>query len=244
MPPPKFSVRLIEAKKITPLVRELTFEKQDGPLLFVPGQWLNLYLPTGEPSGEITRAYSIASAPNGTARFTLAVTLVNDGPGSTVLHQIEPGAELMASGPQGFFTRDADAGHPALMIATGTGLTPLRSMLYAAIDAGATEPLWVLIGVRFEEDQLYRDELLAIGEKHQNVQVHYTLSKPNESWSGKRGYVQDHLEKLWTDLSSQPHQPSPHAYICGLERMVKAVRDKLRKELNVPRERVHSERFD
>jgi ferredoxin-NADP reductase len=36
----------------------------------------------------------------------------------------------------------------------------------------------------------------------------------------------------------------PHVYICGLEKMVSAVRQLARKELFLPRERVHSERYD
>jgi ferredoxin-NADP reductase len=53
--------------------------------------------------------------------------------------------------------------------------------------------------------------------------------------------VQTHVEGLWRELEKHGE---PHAYICGLERMVGAVRDLLRKQMNVPRQQVHSERYD
>jgi CDP-4-dehydro-6-deoxyglucose reductase, E3 len=78
-------------------------------------------------------------------------------------------------------------------------------------------------------------------EKQPNLHVEYTLSRGGEAWSGRTGYVQTHVKELWDLLAvSGP----PHAYICGLERMVSAVRSLLREELQVPRQQVHSERYD
>ena len=62
-------------------------------------------------------------------------------------------------------------------------------------------------------------------------------------WPGLRGYVQTHVEHTWRELEGAGVAP-PHAYICGLERMVGAVRDLLRKQMSVPRQQVHSERYD
>lgn len=236
--PESFQARLVEAKPLAPGVRELTFERVDRPLAFAPGQWVNVALPAS-PAGPLVRAYSIASAPNGTGRFELAVTRVTNGPGSQALHELAVGAEVTASGPQGFFTRDADDGRPSLFVGTGTGVTPLRSMIHAALAAGATERLVLLVGMRHEADVLYEAELAALRAAHPNLEVHVTLSQPRAEWSGRRGYVQTHVPELLTSLG-----PEAHVYVCGLERMVKAVRDLTRKELGLPRERVHSERYD
>src|SRR5262245_5282450 len=95
-----FDARLAHARKIRPSVRHFEFERVDGKAFeFLPGQWLNLMLPL--PSGEIKRAYSIASPPNGTASFELAITHVEGGPGSEHLHRLAEGATLRAIGPQG-----------------------------------------------------------------------------------------------------------------------------------------------
>ena len=238
--PPTFPIRLLSARPLSPSVRELVFEREDGPLAFEAGQWLSLALPIDPPpAAPLRRSYSIASAPDGSGRFELAVTRVIDGPGSTLLHALEPGARLQAAGPQGFFTREP--GQPALFVATGTGVTPLRSMIHQALRAGATEPMTLLLGVRHEADLLYLDEMRALQSAHPNFTFHATLSRPDDGWAGLRGYVQEHVPGLWANLGAQGQ---PHLFVCGLERMVKVVRDLLRKQLGVPRDRVHSERFD
>ncbi len=238
-PPPSFPVRLVAARALAPAVRELTFEREDGPLAFEPGQWLNLHVPLAD--GAIKRAYSIASPPDGTARFSLAVTRVERGAASRALHELPVGARLVADGPAGFFTRPADAGHPSLFVGTGTGLTPLRSMLLAAVARGATEPLWVLLGVRHEEDALYGEELRAEEARRPNVRLFVTLSRARRQ-APRTGYVQAHVASLLGELGASG--ATPHLYVCGLERMVKAVRDVARKELGLERQRVHSERYD
>src|SRR5690349_6861046 len=138
-----FEARLLSSRTIAPAVRELVLERAGGELFrFDPGQWVNLVLPL--PDGEIKRAYSIASAPDpeGSPRFELAITRVEGGPGSQYLHDLAEGASLRAIGPQGPFTRAANEAHPSLFIATGTGVTPFRSMIRAAMAAGCEAPIW------------------------------------------------------------------------------------------------------
>ncbi len=242
--PPSFDARVASARALTPGVRELTFERLDGaPMTFEPGQWVNVLLPIDAPEAEIKRSYSIASAPDGSPRFDVAVTRVKGGPGSTFLHEVEPGVVLRFIGPQGFFTRPATGGPASLMIATGTGVTPMRSMLGAALAAASSAPISILLGVRHEQDLLYADELRRAAEAHPFVRFEPTLSQPGPGWQGRKGYVQTHVRELWDELAALGAGP-PHAYICGLERMVGSVRELLRKDLGLPRQQVHSERYD
>jgi ferredoxin-NADP reductase len=231
---------------LSPNVRELWFERVDGARFdFLAGQWVSLVLEL--PDGEGRRAYSIASRPDGSPGLAIAVTKVEGGPGSTLLHELEDGAVLRTIGPQGFFTRPPGTRHPSLFVGTGTGVTPLRSMILDAIATGDDSPLTLLFGVRHPEDRLYHDELDALTRSHPNFRVVYTLSQPGLSEPGtapsRSGYVQKHVEELWRDLENTG-RGAPHAYVCGLERMVGAVRDLLRKQLGVDRKRVHSERYD
>jgi ferredoxin-NADP reductase len=243
-PSQPFEARLIKTHRLTPSVRELVFERTDGaPFQFDPGQWVNLILPL--PEGEIKRAYSIASAPvAGSPRFALAVTQVEGGPGSQYLHRMSEGETLRAIGPQGLFTRGKDAPHPTLFIATGTGVTPFRSMMQAALTAGDTAPLWLLFGARHEEDILYGDELKRWAAEHSHVRYEVTLSRATPDWTGRSGYVQHHASELVRDLRALAGGADPHAYICGLDRMVSSVKDLLRNELALPRKHVHVERYD
>jgi ferredoxin-NADP reductase len=238
-----FNARLIASRYLSPNVRELVLEREGGaPVDFLPGQWVNLLLPG--PEGEIKRAYSIASAPAGSPRFEIAVTRVIGGPGSEHLHALTEGSVVRAVGPQGFFTRPPSDLAPSLFVATGTGVTPLRSMMQAAVRAGSGAPMWLLFGARREEDILYRDELEGYARTSPNVRYAITLSQPSPSWAGLRGYVQLHVPELLRDLRASAAPEEPHVYVCGLERMVSAVRELLRKELGVDRKHVHQERYD
>lgn len=238
--PPTFDARLVRTRKLTPAVRELVFERTDGMAFdFTAGQWVSLVLP--HEQGELRRAYSIASSPNGTPAFEIAVTHVEGGPGSSYLHAMEPGQSLRIVGPQGFFTH-ARTG-PSLFIGTGTGVTPLRSMLKDAIARGDTTPAWLILGTRTREDILYQEEFEELERLHPHVRVYFTLSRPDAEWKGLTGYVQTHVRERWDELARSGHG-MPHAYICGLQRMVGAVRDLLRKEMGLPRQHVHSERYD
>lgn len=244
--PPVFDARLVDSRVLSPNVRELAFERLDAhPMAFAPGQWLNMMIPLPHRQDEpvLKRSYSIASAPDGSPRFEIAVTRVQGGPASMWLHEVAHGVVLPFVGPQGFFTRAADEGAPALMIATGTGVTPIRSMVRAAITAGSRAPMWVLLGVRHEEDMLYAAELSAIAREHPHVRFEASLSQPRGDWRGRRGYVQTHVPELWRELATLGAAP-PHAWICGLERMVGSVREILRKDMGIARQQVHSERYD
>jgi len=256
-PPPTFEARLVGARALSPSVRELAFERTDArPMAFEPGQWVNTLLPTAVCGGnaevdeaaagvasEVKRSYSIASAPDGSSRFEIAITRVQGGPVSTWLHEVAPGAVLRFSGPQGFFTRPVASPPPSLMVATGTGVTPMRSMIRAATARGSRSPTWLLLGVRHQEDMLYADEFGALARAHPSFRFEATLSQPRGTWAGRRGYVQAHIRELWQELAAVS-DAEPHAYVCGLQRMVGSVRDLLRKEMGLPREQVHSERYD
>jgi|CZKU01.1.fsa_nt_gi CDP-4-dehydro-6-deoxyglucose reductase len=243
--PPTFEARLARARALTPNVRELVFERVDGePMAFEPGQWVSALF------DGVKRSYSIASGPNGSPQFDVAVTRVPNGPASTRLHAIEPGEVVRFTGPQGFFTRTGPQSlAPALFIATGTGVTPMRSMLQATAARPAKVPIWLVLGVRREEDLLYADEFRALARQDPAVRFEPTLSQPRDGWTGRRGYVQSHVRALWAELAAAAGGEAgaslaPHAYVCGLERMVGSVRDLLRKEMGLPRQQVHSERYD
>ncbi|MDP9150597.1 MAG: FAD-dependent oxidoreductase, partial [Myxococcota bacterium] len=226
--PPPFDARVLSTKPLSPTVKEIAFERVDGrPMAFEAGQWVNLLLPVAETRpqrptvGESTlkRSYSVASSPDGSPRFAIAVTLVHGGPASTWLHNVEPGTVVPVLGPQGFFVRPPASSPPSLLIATGTGVAPMRSMIGAAIAAGSQTPMRLLLGARHEEDVLYGEEFAAVARAHPFVHFEATLSQPRGPWSGRRGYVQTHLRELWGALAGSSDVPA-HVYICGLQRMV------------------------
>jgi NAD(P)H-flavin reductase len=210
---------------------------EPASLAFEAGQWVHLHVPTAEGGNE-KRAYSIASGPR-TWPLELAITHVVDGKVSPVLCALSEGDELTCDGPYGFFTRTGALRRaPALFVATGTGLSPLRSMLSELVDEPEHPPVTLLFGVRSQADVLWRDELEAWATRDPRFRLELTLSRPDAGYAGRTGYVQSHVAELARALGE------PHVFVCGLSPMVGAVRALCKTELGYDRKRIHSERYD
>lgn len=223
---------LLRARDLTPEVRELTL-LPDAAVPHAPGQWVSLKIPRGDEL--LARSYSVASAAREDGAFDLAVTRVEGGPGSTFLHAMAPGEGVQVGPPMGFFTLPESLDHPLLFVATGTGVAPMRAMLqHLARDGGA--PVTLLLGVRTARDLLYDDEFRGLAASAPWFRYAPTLSRADGSWPGRKGYVQEHLAELAL--------PGCHAYVCGLNAMLKDVRAVLKGDLGFTRERIHTERYD
>lgn len=227
---------IVAARMITPEVRELTVDPGPG-FRFDPGQWVSLRIPQG---GELVgRAYSVASAPSEAGTFQIAVTRVQGGPGSNYLHTVDPPVCVRMTEAEGFFTLQPPE-RPILMIGTGTGVSPYRSMLLAREAQGLELPPTILLfGMRKESDLLYRQDFERLASKWKWFRYVPTLSRAEETWTGRRGYVQAHVPELVRELGGDCD-----AYICGLNKMIQQVRSVLKTDLGFPRQRIHTERYD
>ena len=105
------------------------------------------------------RSYSVASAPDGSARIDLTIERLDDGEVSTFLHDVVmAGDTLEVRGPiGGWFVWDGDT--PALLVGGGSGVVPLMAMLRLARRAGREDLLRVVVSARRPEDLYYREEL-------------------------------------------------------------------------------------
>jgi ferredoxin-NADP reductase len=230
---------LVAARMISSNVRELTFDV--GPnFTFVPGQWVNLYFPAfrNAQGNPLKRAYSIASAPRRDGTLDLAVTRVADGPASTGLHAAECGQSYTFSGPHGVFTL-APIVRPIVMVATGTGIAPFRSMLQA-FGRHIPQAMALLFGNRNESDILYRSEFELLQHLMPQFAFHPVLSRGDSTWLGKRGHVQTHLRQMFQAMGGIDCD----VYVCGLAKMVQDVRLILRADMGMRQQQIHLERYD
>ena len=205
---------------------------------FLAGQWLSFK--ANKPDGEeITRAYSIASAPGDSNQFALCLNRVQDGFMSNFLCDMKEGGELSCQGPFGNFILRPPM-RDTVFIATGTGIAPFRSMLHWLLcdeSRHQGKQVWLVFGNRTERDIYYHDEFLRLAEERANLHYLPTLSGGGPDWQGLRGYVQEHVPAITRGRSDM------HAYICGLDKMVKANRDLL-KSLGWDRKLILYEKYD
>ncbi len=234
-----YEARLLSSVALSDFTKHLEFEIGGLPRFgFVAGQWLSFkhVRPDGE---EITRAYSVASAPGDTNRFSLCLNRVQDGFMSNYLCDMTEGDAITCQGPFGDFILRPPL-RDTIFIATGTGIAPFRSMLrWLLADESRHEgkQLSLVFGSRTEADIYFHAEFLQLAQEHSSFHYLPTLSRGGAEWQGLRGYVQDHVAHIVRDRSDM------HAYICGLDRMVKANRELL-KSLGWDRKSIVYEKYD
>ncbi len=234
-----FTARLVHSVSLSNQTKHLEFEMKGAPHFgFVPGQWLSFK--TTKPDGEeITRAYSIASPPYGDNRLVLCLNRVQDGFMSNFLCSMKEGDELPCQGPFGDFILRPPL-RDTIFIATGTGVAPFRSMLHwllAEESRHQGKQLWLIFGSRCETDIYYHDEFQRLAAEHANFHFLPTLSRGAPEWTGLRGYVQEHVPNIVQGRLDM------HAYICGLDKMIKANRELLN-SLSWDRKAILYEKYD
>lgn len=211
------------------------------------GQHVDVRL-TAEDGYSTQRSYSLASPgtlglPAGAAtdgdpeRIALTVQVVEDGEVSPYLTQdLVVGDQVELRGPIGnWFVWHATDPHPVQLVAGGSGLVPLMSMLRTRRRVGSHAPFRLVVSVRTPLDAIYADELATFDD----VEVtHVWTRRGPPGWSGRVGRVD-------ADLLAQvcvPPDERPHVYVCGPTPFVETVADLL-VDLGHDPERIRTERF-
>ena len=209
---------------------------------FEAGQFVSVREPHGGKL--ITRAYSVASPPRDDNTFDLCLNRVDEGFMSNYLCDLMVGESAHFHGPHGLFVIKPEV-RAMLMICTGTGVAPFRSMVLYLFGRGADRQqhhngrqIRLFYGTRYPEDVYYQEEFEQIAAEHPNFHYLPTLSRAPESWKGERGYVQEHIRKMVGARKDM------HAYICGLKDMVTSVRGLLLNECGWEKKKVIYERYD
>lgn len=203
-----------------------------------------------------TRAYSIASAPRAN-QFDLCLNRVEGGFFSNYLCDMEIGQTVQFHGPHGLFVLRSPF-TDGILIATGTGIAPMRAFVQKLFPHGAPDccegrEVWLVYGTRYETELYYHDYFEDVAREHPNFHYLQTLSRAEDGWKGNRGYVQElvagiaeehaRLRKLDPAAFRNPEGFGAHAYICGLNNMVAANRERLT-GLGWDKKQVIFERYD
>jgi CDP-4-dehydro-6-deoxyglucose reductase len=185
---------------------------------FVPGQLVQLlakpYAPS-EGGDSIQRNYSVASWPDGSNKFELIITYLKGGKMSEYLfNEVKIGDEFAYKGPMGIFTLPKEINRDIFFVATGSGVSPFRSMLgHIAINKVPTKNIKLFFGTRTKEDIPYYDEMKMYEEIIPNFEFVPCLSR--EKWEGHNGYVHTAYLPELTIMDDKPL-----VYYCGWDKMI------------------------
>jgi ring-1,2-phenylacetyl-CoA epoxidase subunit PaaE len=234
-------LRVDAVDRLTDDAVAITFAVADdlaGIFAFRPGQSLTL---RREIDGrDERRTYSIAS-PAGTAP-RIGVREVPGGLFSTwLVREVRPGDEIEVLPPQGVFTPDLGAPAHHLLIAAGSGITPMVSIAASAL-ADPRSRVTLLYGNRRTGTVMFAEELADLKDAHPDrfVLAHVLSREPRDAELLSGRLDADRLRALLTRLV--PLGDVDHVWLCGPFGMVTGAREVLT-ALDVPAERVHSELF-
>lgn len=129
-----------------------------------PGQFLTVRIPS-DRTGSVARCYSLSSSPFTDSRPKVTVKRTAAGYGSNWLcDNVDAGTEIEVLPPSGVFTpHDLDT--PLLLLAAGSGITPVMSILKAALEKGSAS-IVLLYANRSENDVIFRDELRTLAAEN------------------------------------------------------------------------------
>ena len=231
---------------LAPSVGHYQFVRDDGqPLDFVPGQFIQVHFryADGTPA---KRSYSLATihdhALGPGEAVEIAVSYVPGGAATALFEGLPEGGHVEASGPFGrFCLMPGDRNARYLLIATGTGVTPYRSMLPQLQSLMAERGVEVVLlqGARTPAELLYGEEFRAFADAHPGFRYVPCLSRelpPDPHPDVRHGYVQQHLGAFAPDAARDI------AYLCGNPDMVDACFEAL-KGFGLPVPQIRREKY-
>lgn len=223
------SRRVIQTAKVigiqthTDLIKEFVFEMQNPVnLKFRAGQFLMIHIPSPIPGAkDILRAYSLASGEEPSSSFRLLVKYVDNGVASKYFWDIQLGHTVQLTAPFGKLFFPEAPSEKLFFLSTGSGLAPHISYIETFLAQYPSSLFHFMIGVRTQQDFFYIDYLNEKKKTFKNFDYEFVLSRPDETWNGRFGYIQKQIETLTFDVSNS------HFFICGNKDMANTTKHTL-----------------
>ena len=240
MPWKWYNSQVIDIVDIAPQTKQFTLEiNSEEAFDFIPGQFITLDLPIHDKRTKRWRSYSIVSAPDGGLRIDLCIVYLEGGLASEYFFtQVQCGTPIKFKGPSGGFVLPNDLDQELVMVCTGTGIAPFRSMLLDLQNRKSfTRPIHLIFGTRTKDGILYRKEMEALSKNESLFKYSIALSR-DATWSGYKGYVHQIYEELYKIPSA-----NRLFYLCGWSMMVDEAVAKLMVGLGYQRSQIRYELY-
>ena len=212
-------------EKITDLTHDIKHLHMRLPenetISFKAGQFVQFYTkPYGKIKEEVFRAYSIASPPSMNNYIDLMVRLVPDGIATGYVHKaLQEGDKVRMSGPYGeFYLRGGDKVKTLIMIAGGSGMAPIYSLVMDIVEHQLDYQMYFFFGAQRTRDLFYLEEFKVLQAEHPNFHFIPALSNATEedAWEGEIGNIVQVVNKYVKDADAK------EAYLCGSPGMLNA----------------------
>jgi anthranilate 1,2-dioxygenase reductase subunit len=240
--PETFDSRVTGIEQVSSTVHRLVLEPVAGetgevaPIDFLPGQYVHLGIPGSDQKRSYSFANPPANSPDGAEAMEFFIKLLDGGVMSEyVSGAAKIGDVVPVTGPFGrFYLRPPE--RPLVMVAGGTGLAPMLSMLdHLVRNGGCDQPIHLLCGANTPDELFCRDRIEAYAGQGLGLATEFAVVEPDGGWQGAAGHVTGLLRP---DLVAE----GSDVYLCGPPPMIEAGQSWLADQ-GVDQGRIHVEKF-
>lgn len=215
----EFAAVVEEMEDVTSVIKRLKLKLPEGEdISFKPGQFIQLKAPIYEGNDEeVYRAYSIASSPYDKDHIELFIGYVPNGICTTYVHKhLKVGDTVQINGPYGDFYFQEDSDREIVLVAAGTGIAPILSILRYMKEKNINRKATFYFGARTPDDLMMTDFFKELEETMFDFKYIPTLTRATEehNWQGERGRVNVVIDKY---LENGEYK---EAYLCGNKAMI------------------------
>lgn len=191
---------------------------------FRAGQFITLDLPIGEKRLQRWRSYSIANAPDGSNVLELCIVHLEGGAASAYFfNEVKVGTALRFKGPDGMFCLPEKIEKDLVLVCTGTGVVPFRSMLLDLQKQDKPHKnIHLIFGTRYSDGILYQKDFEWLVKKMPGFSYSVALSREEERpapagqlFDTCKGYV----HRVYLEKYALP-RPDVQFYLCGWTKMI------------------------
>ncbi|MGV6862629.1 MAG: 2Fe-2S iron-sulfur cluster-binding protein [Putridiphycobacter sp.] len=188
---------------------------------YTAGQYLTLR--TTLNGEEVRRAYSLSTAPD-EQKWRVAIKQIKNGKFSTFAQSLKVGDELEVMAPTGNFTVTSTDAKTYVLIAAGSGITPIISIAKFLSKANPANNITLFYGNKTEADTVYRAELDALTQANNNLSVVYLYTRQEMANPLLKGRLNtEKISALYEAYLSDKTIDDVH--ICGPEEMIMSAKD-------------------
>jgi ferredoxin-NADP reductase len=236
-PPSQFVLQLVRVERQTHDCVSLRFRLPDGAKLKAkPGQFMTFsWLLAGEKA---IRSYTISSSPTQSGYIEITPKRVKDGLVSAFLNEHAAiGLTVEAMGPAGHFCFDEQTQKQIVLLAAGSGITPMISILRFLDDRCLNTEVTLCYTVRTQQDIIFETEIERLKRSLPSFRCFTILTRPEAGWKGLTGHIR---RDVLADIVRVRKEAS--FFLCGPEPFMNDTIAAL-EELGVDRSQIKQERF-
>ena len=231
--------------EVTPQGRDavcLTFDVPDtlaGAFAFTPGQYLTLR--TEIDGQDLRRPYSICSVPG--APLQVGIRKVEDGRFSPFACALQPGDQIDVMPPDGRFMAETGGPHRYLLIAAGSGITPMLSIAEATLAGHPDAQVTLVYGNREAGTIMFRERLSDLKDRYLGrLSVIHLLSRERQDTDLLNGRIDAVKLRALAEAGLIDPAAMDGVFLCGPGTMIDMAEMELAM-MGTPKDRIHFERF-